>query len=103
MNKVIFDLIAEIILGNRPSRDNVWCLLLIDFLLFSGCSADRYSSNLCGRECDTKCKNQNCDAFNGSCTYGCANSNALAIDSVGKKPSTINTDCVYESPGLKLR
>ena len=53
-------------------------------LLFPGCDAIRYS-NGCGKVCDGKCKLQQCDAFNGSCIYGCTDANALTIDCVGKK------------------
>nr|XP_022306514.1 uncharacterized protein LOC111112922 isoform X2 [Crassostrea virginica] len=44
-----------------------------------GCDANRYS-NGCGKKCDGKCKSHQCDAFNGSCIYGCADPNALTID-----------------------
>ncbi|XP_078327492.1 uncharacterized protein LOC111112706 isoform X2 [Crassostrea virginica] len=47
-----------------------------------GCNEDRYSSNRCDNQCNTKCKNRHCDAFNGSCIYGCADSNALTIDCI---------------------
>nr|XP_022306518.1 multiple epidermal growth factor-like domains protein 10 isoform X2 [Crassostrea virginica] len=47
-----------------------------------GCNEDRYSSNRCDNRCNTKCKNRHCDAFNGSCIYGCADSNALTIDCI---------------------
>nr|XP_022304835.1 multiple epidermal growth factor-like domains protein 6 [Crassostrea virginica] len=47
-----------------------------------GCNEDRYSSNTCRSVCNTKCKDRHCDAFNGSCKYGCADSNALTIDCI---------------------
>ncbi|XP_078330569.1 uncharacterized protein LOC111111932 [Crassostrea virginica] len=47
-----------------------------------GCNEDRYSSNVCRSLCNTKCKDRHCDAFNGSCKYGCADSNALTIDCI---------------------
>lgn len=39
---------------------------------------------MCEKECDVKCKNKTCDAFNGSCIYGCADPNALTLDCLGK-------------------
>ena len=53
-------------------------------LLSPGCDTNRYSYS-CGNLCDHKCKLQRCDAFNGSCIYGCTDANALTIDCVGKK------------------
>nr|XP_022304836.1 laminin subunit alpha-1-like [Crassostrea virginica] len=46
-----------------------------------GCDSNRYSYS-CGNVCDYKCKLQRCDAFNGSCIYGCTDANALTIDCV---------------------
>nr|XP_022304830.1 receptor-type tyrosine-protein phosphatase alpha-like isoform X2 [Crassostrea virginica] len=45
-----------------------------------GCDENRFSSNQCNLECNWSCKNQNCDVFNGSCIYGCNDSNALTVD-----------------------
>ena len=53
-------------------------------LSFQGCDARRYS-NGCRNICENKCKLQQCDAFNGSCIYGCTDPNALTIDCLGKK------------------
>ena len=53
-------------------------------LSFPGCDTHRYSYD-CTTICDNKCKLQQCDAFNGSCIYGCTEANALTIDCVGKK------------------
>lgn len=36
-----------------------------------GCDATRYSEN-CSHECDRRCLNQHCDAYNGECIYGCS-------------------------------
>nr|XP_022308369.1 uncharacterized protein LOC111114368 [Crassostrea virginica] len=47
-----------------------------------GCNEDRYSSNRCDNRCNTKCKNRHCDAFSGSCIYGCADSKALTLDCI---------------------
>lgn len=34
--------------------------------------------------CPNKCKNQHCDAFNGSCADGCTDPNALTAECIGK-------------------
>nr|XP_022308379.1 uncharacterized protein LOC111114378 [Crassostrea virginica] len=44
-----------------------------------GCDKNRYSQG-CANLCPTKCKKQQCDAFNGSCIYGCSDPNALTLD-----------------------
>lgn len=49
-----------------------------------GCNQNRYSVG-CLSECSTKCKDQHCDAFNGSCIHGCSNPNALTQDCIGKQ------------------
>ena len=69
------------------------------WLIFAGCDANRYS-NGCGKTCDGKCKLQQCDVFNGSCIYGCADPNALTIDCLGKKPFLKNKG-VDRSSGSK--
>ena len=53
-------------------------------LSFPGCDALRYSND-CSEVCEKKCNSQQCDAFSGSCIYGCTDANALTIDCVGKK------------------
>lgn len=52
-------------------------------LIFSGCDSDRYMPG-CDRLCPTKCKNESCDVFNGSCIHGCYYPNALTLDCIGK-------------------
>nr|XP_022310265.1 uncharacterized protein LOC111115721 isoform X2 [Crassostrea virginica] len=47
-----------------------------------GCNQNRYSSNQCATLCPQKCRNRNCDAFNGSCIYGCNDPNALTLDCI---------------------
>nr|XP_022310653.1 receptor-type tyrosine-protein phosphatase alpha-like isoform X2 [Crassostrea virginica] len=47
-----------------------------------GCDQNRYSSNQCRTRCPQKCRNQNCDAFNGSCIYGCHDPKALTLDCI---------------------
>nr|XP_022306150.1 multiple epidermal growth factor-like domains protein 10 [Crassostrea virginica] len=42
-----------------------------------GCDTNRYNS--CNQTCDSKCKNRNCDVFNGSCIYGCTDPDALTV------------------------
>lgn len=49
----------------------------------SGCNQNRYGVG-CLSECSNKCKDQHCDAFNGSCIHGCADPNALTLDCIGK-------------------
>ncbi|XP_034310566.2 receptor-type tyrosine-protein phosphatase epsilon isoform X1 [Magallana gigas] len=44
-----------------------------------GCDDNRYSSG-CGSLCSTDCKDRHCDAFNGSCIYGCLDSNVNTLD-----------------------
>nr|XP_034319545.1 multiple epidermal growth factor-like domains protein 11 [Crassostrea gigas] len=46
-----------------------------------GCDAKSFSPG-CTKNCSAKCKNQRCDAFNGSCIHGCTNPNALTIDCI---------------------
>ena len=68
-------------------RNEVYTIIqnvLYDILFFSGCDQNRYSSNQCNWLCPNKCRNQNCDAFNGSCIYGCNNPKALTLDCIGK-------------------
>ncbi|XP_065941646.1 receptor-type tyrosine-protein phosphatase epsilon [Magallana gigas] len=46
-----------------------------------GCDHNRFSPG-CNQLCPAKCKNQHCDAFNGSCIHGCTNSSALTLDCI---------------------
>ncbi|XP_061180608.1 uncharacterized protein LOC133189222 [Saccostrea echinata] len=43
-----------------------------------GCDQDRYHSG-CTEACSPKCKDSHCDAFNGSCIYGCSDPNAVSL------------------------
>lgn len=47
--------------------------------IHAGCDQHRYSSH-CNVSCSPRCKNQHCDAFSGSCIYGCSSPNALSPD-----------------------
>ena len=80
----MFDMDWYHVLGSRWSlHDNPTCFIW-NVYIFSGCDEDRYSSNQCRRFCPEKCRHQNCDAFNGSCIYGCNNPKALTLDCIGK-------------------
>nr|XP_034319182.1 receptor-type tyrosine-protein phosphatase alpha-like [Crassostrea gigas]XP_034319183.1 receptor-type tyrosine-protein phosphatase alpha-like [Crassostrea gigas] len=46
-----------------------------------GCDHNRFSPG-CNHLCPAKCKNQHCDAFNGSCIHGCTDSSALTLDCI---------------------
>lgn len=64
--------------------------------IFVGCDQDKFSPG-CKQYCPTKCKNQRCDAFNGSCIHGCSNPNAFTIDCIGNfflKLKTTKFKCV---------
>nr|XP_022306522.1 usherin-like isoform X2 [Crassostrea virginica] len=64
------------------AHDN-WDITTVDIceVKVMGCDTHRYSYD-CTTICDNKCKLQQCDAFNGSCIYGCTEANALTIDCV---------------------
>lgn len=63
---------------SRPSRSHAYTRNLV-----SGCNQNRYGVG-CLSECSNKCKDQHCDAFNGSCIHGCSDPNALTLDCIGK-------------------
>ncbi|XP_061180534.1 multiple epidermal growth factor-like domains protein 10 [Saccostrea echinata] len=46
-----------------------------------GCDQNRYHFG-CTDACSDKCKNRHCDAFNGSCIYGCFDPNAVSLDCI---------------------
>ena len=50
---------------------------------FLGCDEHRYSYG-CALQCPDKCKDNNCDVINGSCTFGCTDPDALTPDCIGK-------------------
>ena len=75
------------VLGNKWNQ-HVYILYIHNPRCFiwnsdSGCDQNRYSSNQCRTRCPLKCRNQNCDAFNGSCIYGCHDPKALTLDCIG--------------------
>lgn len=54
----------------------------IKLFTFAGCDSIRFSPG-CGQLCPDECKNNHCDAFNGSCIHGCSDPKALTIDCIG--------------------
>ncbi|XP_061180611.1 uncharacterized protein LOC133189226 [Saccostrea echinata] len=46
-----------------------------------GCDPNRYHFG-CSGACSVKCKESHCDAFNGSCIYGCSNPNAVFLNCI---------------------
>lgn len=75
MSKMQLDLFKNILTFLITSLYTKSCVL--------GCNQNRYGVG-CLRECSNKCKDQHCDAFNGSCIHGCADPNALTLDCIGK-------------------
>ncbi|XP_078329125.1 uncharacterized protein LOC111114377 [Crassostrea virginica] len=74
--------------SNCPG-DNLMCTAVeLCEIKVMGCEQSRFSPG-CSRSCPSKCKNQHCDAFNGSCKHGCSNPNALTVD------CTENIECEY--------
>ncbi|XP_056003723.1 multiple epidermal growth factor-like domains protein 10 [Ostrea edulis] len=61
-----------------------------------GCDATRYHPG-CTKACPTKCKDSHCDAFNGSCIYGCASPTAVTTNCT---ECAVNT---YVSSGTCVR
>lgn len=55
---------------------------IIKNITFVGCDSNKFAPG-CKQDCPRKCKNNHCDAFNGSCVHGCSDPNALTIDCIG--------------------
>lgn len=66
------------------SQAHKTCRISLNWLFVSGCDHDRYSSG-CQSLCSTDCKDRHCDAFNGSCIYGCSDLNVNTFDCKGMK------------------
>eukprot|EP00105_Crassostrea_gigas_P046180 XP_019930328.1 PREDICTED: cell death abnormality protein 1 isoform X2 [Crassostrea gigas] len=82
-----------------PNDNTVYTGIEICEVKVMGCSSTRFSPG-CGQLCSDKCKNNHCDAFNGSCIHGCSDPKAITIDCIacpnGKFIS--NKSCV-DCPG----
>ena len=69
------------------TRLEQWLFIDYSYILetfeFLGCDEHRYSYG-CALQCPDKCKDNNCDVINGSCTFGCTDPDALTPDCIGK-------------------
>uniref|UniRef100_K1RAV5 Tyrosine-protein kinase receptor Tie-1 n=1 Tax=Magallana gigas TaxID=29159 RepID=K1RAV5_MAGGI len=86
-------------IDGNPSQDYQSDSCAITNVDENRCSSTRFSPG-CGQLCSDKCKNNHCDAFNGSCIHGCSDPKAITIDCIacpnGKFIS--NKSCV-DCPG----
>ncbi|XP_061170435.1 uncharacterized protein LOC133179758 [Saccostrea echinata] len=63
-----------------------------------GCEQNRYHFG-CTNACSVKCKDRHCDAFNGSCIYGCSDPSAMSLDCIVCDDGTHAVDGICEQCG----
>ncbi|XP_065939059.1 laminin subunit beta-1 [Magallana gigas] len=78
------------------AADSLYTTIDICEVNVMGCNQNRYGVG-CLSECSNKCKDQHCDAFNGSCIHGCSDPNALTLDCI------VCSNGTYISSGMCVR